>query len=168
MSVHCKIFMNKFIVWIWGGTVYYFCFCSNAWEYPSRSSLPPHMLVPYLLSSWSRYFSTEHERDRKKCFSLMKIPDHFLVMMVCTVGSIQLWEWEILLICYTVGETLNSFPPLIDATWMLFAMAKLLAPGNKEEVGMGDSGIQHAIYRYKLCRTLCPMNSWFPSLWEKQ
>lgn len=56
MPGHCKTLMNKFIVWIQGGIVYYFCFCSNRWGYPSLSSLPPHMLILSSLFLISSFF----------------------------------------------------------------------------------------------------------------
>lgn len=61
-----------------------------------------------LLCSWSHCFSTEHEKGRKNCFCLMKIHDHFLVMMLYMLGSLQLRKRRILLICFSAAETLNS------------------------------------------------------------
>lgn len=86
MPGNCKTLISEFIVWIQGGTVYYFCFCLNKQKHPSLSSLPPHMLVlcsVFLISS----FSTEHEQGRKKSFSLRKIHSHLLVMMFCSLEA---------------------------------------------------------------------------------
>lgn len=86
MPGNCKTLMNELIVWVQGGTVYYFCFSLNKQEHPSLSSLPPHMLVlssVFLISS----FSTEHEKGRKKPFSLRKIHSYLLVMMFCSLEA---------------------------------------------------------------------------------
>lgn len=134
-------------------------------KYPSLSSLSPHMPIPScrFLSHW---FSTVHERGWKKCLYLMKTHDHFL-RMICMLGSIQRGS-EGLFSSASVQVKHWPAPHLMDDTWMLFAVATPFPPGNKEEVGTGDSGIQHATSSHKLCRTLCPVNFWFSSLCEQQ
>lgn len=162
MPGHCKILMNKSIVWIWGGTITSTFVVINGRDYPS--------LFPAFSPASSVFYVPDLiifplSMKRTVPFLDEDTQSFFFVMKFCTLGSMQLWDWRIFLIGYTVGDTLKS---LMDDMWVLFAVVKLSPPGNKEEVGMGDSGIQHTMYRYKLYRTLCPVNSRFPCLWEQQ
>lgn len=107
--------------------------------------------------AWSHHFPTEHEKGRKNCLYLVKIQGHFLVMMLYTFGSVQLWKWGNLLICFSAAKMLNSSS---SDGWRMNALCYGEALSSWQQGGgrIGGSGIQHTVGVYRLCRALGPVN----------
>lgn len=96
-----------------------------------------------LLCSRSHCFSTLHERGWKKCLSLLKVHDRFVLMVFCVLGSLQLWKQRILLFCFSVGETLNSSS--FDG-WHMNAVCYGDAISSWQQGGGGDGRLRNTTH----------------------
>lgn len=142
MPGHCKILMNKFIVWSKvalfiisafvpiNGSIHLFHLCLLTCEL-------------CLLSSWSRHFPLSMKGIGNGASLWWRYMIIFYIMMSCVLGSIQLWEWGILLICYPVVNT-EHFSSCDG--WHMDAVCYGDAVPSWQQGGGGNEGLGNTTY----------------------